>query len=85
MQSAQGDTQLHLQKMMNIQRRLTKLHAQEANIRTTLVSIQTNLFPPLEILKQELAKSEVLMKEDANISIEEGPIDLAARIEIKIK
>ena len=44
------------------------------------MSIQTKLLPPLEILKQELAKAEVLMKEDANISIEEGLVELAAKI-----
>ena len=46
------------------------------------MSIQTKLLPPLEILKRELAKEEALMKEDANISIEEGLVDLDARIEI---
>ena len=63
---------------MNNQRR----YDQEGNIRTTLVSIQTKLLPPLEILKQELAKAEVLMKKDANISTEEGLVELVARIEI---
>ena len=82
MQSAQGDTQLHLHKLMNNQRRLSKLYAQEGNIRTTIVSIQTKLFPPLEFLKKELAKVEALMKDDANISTKEGLVDLAARIEI---
>ena len=52
MQSAQGDTQLHLEKIMNNQRRLHELYAQEGNIRTILVSIQTNFMPSLEVLKQ---------------------------------
>ena len=85
MQSTQGDTQLHLEKLKNNQRRLAKLYAQEGNIRTTLVSIQTKLLPPLEILKQELAKAKVLMKEDANISTEEGLVELVAKIEIQLK
>ena len=82
MQSAQGDTQLHLEKLMNNQRRLVELYAQEGNIRTILVSIQTKLMPSLEVLKQEIAKDKVYMKEDVNISIEEGLVDLATRIEI---
>ena len=82
MQSAQGDTHLHLKKLMNNQRRLAKLYAQEGNIRNTMVRIQKKLLPQLEILKSELAKEEVLMKEDANISIEEWLVDLATRIEI---
>ena len=70
---------------MNNQRRLAKLHEQRANIRTTLVSIQTKLLPPLEILKKELAIAEALMIEDANISTKEGLVDLVARIEVYIK
>ena len=71
-QLAQGDTRLHLEKLMNNQRRLAELYAQEGNIRTTLVSIQKKFLPPLEILKQEIAPTKVLMREDANISIKEG-------------
>ena len=41
--------------------------------------------PSLEVLKQEQAKAEVLLKEDVNISIEIGLVDLAARIDIQIK
>ena len=85
MQSAQGDTQLHLEKLMNNQRRLAKLYAQEGNIRTILVSIQKKLMPSLEVLKQVIAKIEVYMKEDVNISTEEGLVDLAMGIEIQIK
>ena len=82
MKSTQGDTLLHLEKIMNNQQILAKLYAQEGNIRTTLMSIQTKLLPPLKNLKQELAKAKVLMKEDANISIEEGLVKLATKIEI---
>ena len=64
------------------QRRLAKLYAQEGNIRTTLVSIQKILLPPIEILKKELVKAKALMIEDDNISTKEGLVDLAARKEI---
>ena len=67
---------------MNNQRRLAELYAQEGNIRTILVSIQTKLMPSLEILKQEIARAEVCIKEDVNISTEEGLVDLTAWIEI---
>ena len=67
---------------MNNQRRLSKLYDQERNIRTILVSLQRKLIPSLEVLKQEIAKAEVYMKEDVSISIEEGLVDLATRIEI---
>ena len=67
---------------MNNQRRLSKLYAQEGNLRTILVSIQTKVMPSLEVLKQEIANAEVFVKEYFHISIEEGLVDLAARIEI---
>ena len=41
--------------------------------------------PSLEFLKKEIAKAEVYMKEDVNICIEEGLMDLATWIEIQIK
>ena len=46
------------------------------------MSIQTKSMPSLEVLKQEIAKAKVYMKEDVNISTEEGLVDLATRIEI---
>ena len=82
MQSTQGDTQLHLEKLTNNQRRLAKLYAQEGNIRTILVSIQTKLMPSPEVLKQEITNAEVYMKEDVNISTKEGLVNLAAQIDI---
>ena len=70
---------------MNTQRRLVELHAQEANIRTTLVSMQKNLLPTLEIMKKELAIIKALMIEDANISTKEGMVDFSTRIQVQIK
>ena len=85
MHSAQGDTQLYLEKLMKNQRRLVELYSQEGNIRNILVSIQTKLMPSLEVLKQEIAKVKDYMKEDVNMSTKEGLVDLATRIEIQIK
>ena len=51
-------------------------------MKTILISIQIKFLPTLEVLKQELAKAEVILKEDVNISTKIGLVDLATRIEI---
>ena len=61
---------------------LTKLQGKEARKRTTLVSIQTILIPCMEVLHHELSIAETLMSQDANISTEEGLVDLATSLEI---
>ena len=40
------------------------------------------LIPPMEVLKHELSIAKTLMKQDAQISTEEGLVDLAKNLEI---
>ena len=69
---------------MVTQGRLAKLQAEEANIRTTLISMKSMLLPHMEVLKHELSISKDQMSWDANISIEEGLVDLVVELEIQL-
>ena len=42
------------------------------------------LLPHMEVMKHELSISDTLMRQDANISIEEGLVKLLATLEIQI-
>ena len=65
-----------------IQGRLAKLQEKEANIRTTLISIQYILLQHMEVMKHEIFIVEALMTRDANVSTKEELIALVATLEI---
>ena len=67
------------------QGRLSELQAKESNIRRNFISIQFMLLPHMEIMKHELSLAKALMKIDANLSTEEGLVDLATTLEIQTK
>ena len=67
------------------QSQLAVLHADEANIKSKLFSIQSILTPCMEILHKELVFSETLMKKDPHLSTHEGLVHLATELAIQIK
>ena len=68
---------------ITMQGTLTKLKAQDANIRATLISIQSMLTPHMEVLHKELAYDETLMKKDNQLSTHDGLVDLAAQLDVQ--
>ena len=76
------NSQIHFQRLLMTQSRLSKLQATNANIRYTLISIQSMLRPHMEVLQKELAFVDTLMKKDSQLSTHEGLVDLATNLEI---
>ena len=54
------------------------MQAQDANIKSTLIGIQSMLTPHMEVLHKELAYAVILMKRDSHISTHEGLVDLVS-------
>ena len=75
----------HFKILLQTQRQLVALIADEANIRAKLTSIQATLTPHIEILHKELGYAKTLLKKDPKISTLNGLVHLAAELSIQIK
>ena len=77
-----GQSQVHFQRLLTTQGRLVEVQAQDANIWSTLISIQSMLTSHMEVLHKELAYAETLMKKDSHLSTHDGLVDLATQLDI---
>ena len=68
----------YFQRLLSTQGKLATLHSQDANIRATLISIQSMLTPHMEVLHKELAFTETLNNIDNQLSTHDGLVVLAA-------
>ena len=70
---------------MLTQSRPAELQEKDANIISTLISIQSMLTPNMEVLYKEQPQEEALIQKDAHLSTHEGLVDMDARLEIEIQ
>ena len=61
------------------------LHAQDANTRATLITIQEMFTTHMEVLHKELAFSKKLMNKYSHLSTHDGLIDLVVKIDFQFQ
>ena len=73
-----GQSHSHFQNLLSIQRRLAKKKAQDTNIISTLISIQSIVTTYVEVMHKEITCAKTLIKKDNKLSTHGGLVDLVS-------
>ena len=71
--------------MLHTQRELVALIAEEANIKSKFMQIQSSITPHLKVLHEEKVYVETILKKDPNLSTLDGLVHLIVEIAIQHK
>ena len=72
----------HFAQTLHTQIELAVFTTKEANTKAKLMQIQSFITPHLEVLHKEKMYTEIVLKEDSNLSTHEGLLELVVELSI---